>query len=130
MGVYKLKSFARFQRRERIGDQALCKEMARAEKGLIDADLGGGLIKQRVARSGQGRSGGFRVIIAYRSLWRSVFLIGFAKSEKDNIEDDELDELKRFGRELLSADDMTIGAMVDRGDLTEIHCEDAEEDGG
>ena len=37
-----------------------------AGRGLIDADLGGGLIKQRVARPGQGKRGGFRMMIAFR----------------------------------------------------------------
>jgi len=88
--VFKTKDFARFARKEKIDDDALCGGVRRAGRGLIDADLGGGLIKQRVARKGQGRSGGFRTIIAYRSTKRAVFLHGFAKSAKDNISDDEL----------------------------------------
>jgi hypothetical protein len=52
----------------------------RAERGIIDADLGGGLIKQRVARPGQGRSGGFRMIVVYRTKERAVFIYGFAKT--------------------------------------------------
>jgi len=66
----------------------------RAERGLIDAELGGHLIKQRVARLGGGRSGGYRTVIAYRAAQRSVFLYGFAKSERDNIGNRELDDLK------------------------------------
>jgi len=65
--IFKTKSFVRFARRERISDASLCEAIRRAERGLIDADLGGGVIKQRVARAGQGRSGGFRVLIAYRA---------------------------------------------------------------
>ena len=57
MRVYKLKAFARFQRRERITDRALVKAVQSAEQGLVGANLGGGLIKQRVARPGQGKSG-------------------------------------------------------------------------
>ncbi|MGO8779401.1 MAG: type II toxin-antitoxin system RelE/ParE family toxin [Rhodomicrobium sp.] len=68
------KAFRRFQRKERIDDETLCEAISRAELGLIDADLGSGLIKQRVARVGQGRSGGHRTIIAYRTAARSVFL--------------------------------------------------------
>src|ERR1700683_1838925 len=60
------------------------------KRGLIDADLGSGLLKQRVARAGEGRSGGYRTIIAYRAGDRAVFLYGFAKNERDNIGDDEL----------------------------------------
>jgi hypothetical protein len=55
--VFKTKDFARFARKERIGDDALCESIARAERGLIDADLGGGLIKQRAARKGAGPLG-------------------------------------------------------------------------
>jgi hypothetical protein len=66
-------------------DDRLCEAVERAESGLIDANLGGGLIKQRVARLGQGRSGGYRAVVAYRRLGRAVFLYGSAKNERDNI---------------------------------------------
>jgi hypothetical protein len=64
MQVFKTKWFARFARNERIGAASLLEAIQRAERGLIDADLGGGLIKQRVARQGKGRSGGYRAVIA------------------------------------------------------------------
>ena len=70
--------------------ESLCEAVGRANRGLLDADLGGGVIKQRLARRGQGRSGGYRVLIAYRARVRSIFLYGFAKSERENIEEDEL----------------------------------------
>ena len=89
--IFRTKAFTRFARRERISDAALRDAVARAVQGQLDADLGGGVIKQRIARSGQGRSGGFRVLIAHRRDVRSVFLYGFAKSERDNIDDDELE---------------------------------------
>ena len=85
MRLYLTKWVTRFVRRERIGNGSLVQAVARAELGLIDADLGGGIIKQRVARAGQGRSGGYRVLIAYRADERAVFLYGFAKRERDNI---------------------------------------------
>lgn len=74
MQAFKTRWFARFARRERIDDRSLIEAVERAERGLIDADLGGGLIKQRVARPGKGRSGGYRVIVAYRIRSRAVFL--------------------------------------------------------
>jgi hypothetical protein len=86
MRIFKTKGFARFARQERITDASLRQATARAESGLIDADLGGGLIKLRVARKGQGRSGGYRMIVAYRVLDRAVFLYAFAKNERENIE--------------------------------------------
>jgi hypothetical protein len=70
--VFATKVFVRFTRSERLDDKRLCEAIARAESGLIDAELGGGLIKQRVARQGGGRSGGYRTVIAYRSEQRSV----------------------------------------------------------
>ena len=85
IGIYKTKWLARFTRRERITDGSLREAIDRAERGIVDADLGGGLIKQRVAREGQGRSGGYRMLVAYRQQGRAVFLYGFAKNEQDNI---------------------------------------------
>jgi hypothetical protein len=73
MRIYKLKAFARFQRRERITDRALAKAVQSAERGLVGANLGGGLIKQRVARPGQGKSGGYRTVVVYRRGDRAVF---------------------------------------------------------
>src|SRR5277367_5120463 len=77
--IYKLKPFARFARSENIDDENLVEAVERAGRGLVDADLGGGLIKQRVARKGQGRRGGYRVMVAIRSADYAVFLFGFAK---------------------------------------------------
>jgi hypothetical protein len=88
--IFKTKWFARYARRERIADRGLSEAIARAERGLVDAELGGGIIKQRVARTGQGRSGGFRLLIAYRAGDRAVFLYGFAKRDRENIDPDEL----------------------------------------
>ena len=88
MRIFKTKVLARFTKRESIGDESLVAAIKAAERGLIDAELGGGLIKQRVARQGQGRSGGYRMIIAYRTKERAFFLFGFAKSEQENLEAD------------------------------------------
>lgn len=80
MRVFKTKWFARFAKREQITDKSLCEAIERAGRDLIDADLGGGLIKQRVARPGKGKSGGYRVIIAYRFKQRAIFLFGLVSS--------------------------------------------------
>src|SRR5664280_2786664 len=97
MRIFKTRWLARFARHEQITDASLIEAVARAERGLIDADLGGGLIKQRVARKGQGRSGGYRMIVAYRERDRAVFLYGFAKSDRENIDQDELLDLRQVG---------------------------------
>jgi hypothetical protein len=118
--VYKLKAFARFQRREQIADKALWNAVKSAEDGLVDADLGGGLIKQRVARPGQGKSGGFRTIIAYRRGDRAVFLYGFAKSERENLNDDELSYWQRVGRAYLALADDAMEAAIAGDELIEV----------
>jgi hypothetical protein len=120
MQVFKTKWFARFARQERITDSSLREAIARAERGLIDADLGGGLIKQRVARQGQGRSGGYRVIVAYRIKGRAVFLFGFAKNEKENISQDELEFFRELAENWLAAGQARIRAEVEAGNLQEV----------
>jgi len=115
-----MKTFRRFQRKEVIEDDALRGAIRRAGRGVVDADLGGGLIKQRVARKGQGRSGGFRTIIAFRTGMRAVFLHGFAKSHKENIADDELAALRQIGGNLLRADEEELERMIADDRLTEL----------
>nr|WP_210281816.1 type II toxin-antitoxin system RelE/ParE family toxin [Pseudochelatococcus contaminans] len=116
----------RFARRQRIADASLGEAIERAERGIIDADLGGGLIKQRVARPGQGRSGGFRMIVAYRAAGRAVFLYGFAKSDRDNIDDDELEALRTIGANWLAASADLVGQAIEDGNLKEIEHDDDE----
>jgi hypothetical protein len=84
--IFETEWIARFARREGISDKSLREAIERAESGLIDADLGGGIIKQRVARQGQGRSGGDRLIDGYRMKDWAVLFLGFAKNERENIE--------------------------------------------
>ena len=120
MRVFKTKSFVRYARREQIRDQGLCDAIKRAECGLVDADLGGGVIKQRVPRAGQGRSGGYRMLIAYRSGDRAVFLYGFAKNERDNIGDDELTTLKEIAEAWLKADTAHLQHALQEGVLQEV----------
>jgi hypothetical protein len=93
---------------------------------LIDAELGGGLIKQRVARQGGGRSGGYRTVVAYRAAHRSVFLYGFAKSERDNVNDRELDDLKKLARLYLGYGDVQIAAALEAAELREVMCDEHE----
>jgi hypothetical protein len=119
--------FARFQRRERITDNMLTKAVRSAEDGLIEAELGGGLIKQRVARIGQGKSGGFRTVLLYRQGSLAVFLLGFAKNERSNIDDDELRELKRLAQALLRLSSTQIEAAIAANELTEVIYGDEED---
>jgi hypothetical protein len=120
--VFVTKVFRRFQRKERIVDEALCEAIARAERGIVDADLGRGLIKQRVARKGQGRSGGFRTIVAFRTTERSVFLFGFAKSDQANLSAPDQRDLADYGGMLLGLDDHELETIMIDDELTEILC--------
>ena len=120
MRIFKTKWLARFARREGIDDQSLREAIERAEQGLIDADLGGGLIKQRVARPGRGRSGGYRMIVGYRVKDRAVFLLGFAKNERENIEDNELLTLRSQAERWLVADAARLQKELELGNLQEI----------
>ena len=120
MRIFKTKLFARSARRERISDVQLCAAVGRAERGLIDAHLGGGMTKQRVARAGQGRSGGFRVLLAYQARMRSVFLFGFAKSSRGNVDDDELATAQEIAQLWLKADSKTLAKALAEGIIQEV----------
>jgi hypothetical protein len=82
--------------------------------------LGGGLIKQRIARAGQGKSGGYRTVIAYRRSERAVFFFGFAKNERSNIDDDELAEFKLLARVFLELSVSKIAALIEDKELMEV----------
>lgn len=120
MRVLKNPWFARFARKERISDAVLCDAVARAEMGLVDADLGGGLIKQRVARPGSGKSGGYRTLVLYRNGERAVFAFGFAKSAMDNIDDKDEGRLKALAETTLGFSDLEITMLVEAGKLIEV----------
>ena len=120
--IYHNKAFARFAKKAGIGDPALCQAIHEAERGLIAAQLGGGVIKQRIARPGQGRSGGFRVLIVFKSGALAVFVHGFAKNERDNLRDDELSALEKLASELLAYDDRTLARAVASGTLMAVTC--------
>ena len=120
--IWKTKSFARFARKSGLDDEQLCKAVADVERGLIDADLGRGVIKQRIARRGKGKSGGFRAVILYRRGARGFFVHGFAKNDRANISLDELAALKELAREMLAYDDAQIAAAVAPGPLIEVTC--------
>ncbi len=123
MRVFKSKPFARFARKARIEDAVLCDVIAGVEKGRIDADLGGGVIKQRIARPGGGKSGGFRALILIRLGTRAFFIDGFAKNDRDNIRDDELEALRKLAGELLNYDDAALARILATEFFTEVMCD-------
>ena len=111
---YLLKEFAREARRSGLSDDALREAVDRAEAGTVDADLGGGLIKQRVARSGEGRSGGFRTIMAYWNGKRAIFLHLFAKARHANIRPAELETYRKLAKAYDELDDAQLDELVNR----------------
>lgn len=122
MRILKTSWFDRFAKKRVISDSDLIAAIKRASEGLIDADLGGGLIKQRVAKKGEGRRGGFRTIIIYQRGERAFFVYGFAKSDRDNITEDELEGFKKL-RDALNFSDGQLDAMIEKRKFIEIFTE-------
>jgi hypothetical protein len=118
--VYKSAWFERFARKQNITDTMLLAAIKRAERGLVDADLGGGVIKQRVARHGQGKSGGFRTIILYRTTERAFFVYGFAKSDRNNIDGGEEAEFKQAAEYVLTLSENHLSKLINKGQFKEV----------
>jgi hypothetical protein len=94
--------------------------VARAARGQIDADLGGEVIKQRIARPGQGRSKGYRVIIFFRRGAKAFCVYGFAKSQIDNIDNADKQQFKEAAKRLLALTDKQLSELLQRGDFMEV----------
>ena len=120
--IFKNKPFARFARKSEIFDADLCRAVKDVERGLIDVDLGGGVCKQRIARKGSGKSGGFRTLIVFRLGELAVFVHGFAKNEVENIRPDELAALKKLASEMLAYSPQDLEAAAASGTLMEVKC--------
>ena len=124
MQTFKTKAFARFADREELEDAALCEAAARAAAGLIDANLGGGVIKQRIARKGGGRSGGFRTIVLFRQGQLAFFVYGFAKSSRANLRRNELEAFRALADEMLHLAEESLEAAVANGTIIKVTCDD------
>jgi hypothetical protein len=122
MRVFKNKPFARFARKNDISDADLCKAIQDVDRGLIGADLGGGVIKQRLARRGSGKSGGFRVLIIFRARKRAIYVHGFAKNDVENIRPDELAALKKLAAEMLAYRKEELVNAIASGTIMEVKC--------
>lgn len=120
MRVFKNKNFTKFADNQGINDQYLWEAIDNANKGLIAANLGSGVIKQRIARSGQGKSGGFRTIIIFRAEDRAFFVYGFAKNKKSNISEKELKALKKLASQLLSYSNDDLNKALKNGVFQEV----------
>jgi hypothetical protein len=120
MRVFKSKPFERFARQSGIDDSSLLDAVHRAERGQIDADLGGGVLKQRIARPGEGKSGGIRSIILYKAADRAFFVRGFEKSRMSNISDKDLRVLKQSASVVLNLTPAQLAATLKAGAYIEI----------
>lgn len=128
MSVYKTKEFAKFARKADLGNTELLEAANAVASGLSDADLGGGVFKQRIAREGGGKSGGFRTIILFKVGGHSFFVHGFAKNEKANVTPKELKALKKLAATFLSLDAEALEKASAAGEIAEVTSDGEGED--
>jgi hypothetical protein len=126
MVIYKTRWFHRWAQKQNLDNLSLCNAVSEMATGLYDADLGGGLFKKRIARSGQGKRGGFRTLIATNREDRWFFVFGFPKNERSNIDKNETEALKKLAAELLLLIPEALEVATQNDELIEVDC-DAEE---
>lgn len=90
------------------------------ERGLVDADLGGHVVKKRVPLPGRGKRGGARTLVATNLGERWFFLYGFEKNERSNVDADELKAFQELASEFLALEDEAIEHAVSNGKFTEL----------
>lgn len=98
----------------------LAQAIEQAEKGLIDADLGSGIIKQRIARPGQGKSSGYRTLVLYLTGQKAFFVYGFAKNQRDNIREDELVAFKLMAEHVLALNEPQLDQLIAQQQFFEV----------
>ena len=118
--VFMTRHFSRWLGKTDLSVEALCKAIQEMEQGLIDANLGGGIMKKRVAQPGRGKSGSARTLVATNNLNRWFFLFGFEKNERDNISAKELTALKALAADFLRLGVTQLAAAVAAKTLQEI----------
>lgn len=120
MRIFKNKMFFKWAKSEGLNDSTLMKASKEIDQGLIDANLGGNLVKKRIARKGRGKRGGFRSIVVFQKGHRIVFVYGFPKNRRDNINEQEEEGLKKLAENLLNAPEVELKEMIAKGDLYEV----------
>jgi len=121
--VFKTRYFIRWMRKTALNDEVLCAAVNEMAQGLIDADLGGGVVKKRVGISGRGKRGGARTLVATNKGNRWFFAYGFEKNDRANISDDELEALKDLAEQLVARTGNQLAEALKDGSLMEI-CSD------
>ena len=123
MSVYQTRWFERWARKQGLTAPSLCAAVREMNDGLYDADLGGGLFKKRIARPGQGKSSGFRTLVATNRGSRWIFVFGFPKNERGNIDKDEEEALKKLAAHLLSLTAQALATARHAGELMKVNCD-------
>lgn len=100
----KTKWFQKWASKNSLTDSILLDALEDLANNLNTINLGGGLFKVRTRKRGQGKSGGYRTLVAYRKNDLAIFIYGFAKSERENLEPDELKSFKKLAKDLLRLD--------------------------
>ena len=120
MRVFKTRVFAKFARKKNIADASVSRAVAEIEAGLNNGDLGGGLVKKRLAGMGRGKSGSYRMLVAFKAKTRAVVMYGFAKNEIENIAPDQQSALRDQAAKFLAKGETDIVADIAAGRLEEI----------
>ena len=120
MRILKTRSFKKWATRESLTDKHIAKAVAEMEQGLVDAELGGGLVKKRIAMGSRGKRAGARTIIAYQRHDKAFFVYGFKKNEKSNLDVTELVSLKQLGELLLNFSEAKLKSALVVGELYEV----------
>ena len=118
--VFKTRHFSRWMRKTELTDQVLCAAVVEMTQGLVDADLGGGVVKKRVGLAGRGKRSGARMLIATNRRSRWFFIFGFEKNDRASIADDELDALQDIATQLLARTSLQLDKAVEDCSLQEI----------
>lgn len=107
-------------RKALLTDQTLCRAVREMEQGLVDVQLGGGIVKKRVPLPGRGKRGGARTLIATNHDDRWIFLVGFEKNERDDLTDEDIKSLQGLALDLLQWSPEELNRGLTEGALVEI----------
>jgi len=118
--IYKTRHFNRWATKTSLSDDLLRRAVEEMTNGLIDADLGGGVFKKRVALPGRGKSGSARTLLTTNRDDRWIFILGFEKNERANISDKERDALRMLAKDLLGLSVEQLQKTVNEGALLEV----------
>ena len=118
--IFRTRTFSRWMGQTGLADPDLFQSVIEMEAGLIDADLGGQLVKKRIALPGRGKRGGARTIVATNRGDRWYFIFGFGKNERANIDKHELRALQELASDLLGQDDKALAAALEADELVEV----------